>query len=284
MKRLFPILLAVFLFFSACAPGSAPEIQTKTDWRVTDDIIFSLEFEEYPVGVESMRMILKNQSDHTFMYGLGWTFERYEKGEWIRVAIKDNIGFESIGYILSEHSQDTFEIPTWFLAEPLKEGIYRVTGCKLYAEDVEPGGPHEEYPPYRFIFRVSKDAKGPIKADENELPKEDWEWMTDFEMLPLYESENQSIWQFIKGNDGLMALLYRDDTPENEILQEGDLLKLDIFDRKSGHRYPVYLEPTVTIDQVQSADAGFVVRNADAYDTLILIHEGELLLSTPRPE
>jgi len=283
MKRLFPILLAAILFLSSCTPASYPEVQAETDWNVTENITFSLEYDTYPVGVESMRMILKNKSDNAIMYGLGWAFERYEKGEWIPVAIKDNIGFESIGYILSEHSQDPFEISTWFLKEPLKEGTYRVTGCKLYEEGVEPGGQREEYPPYQFIFRISKDAQSPIKASEDELPKEDWEWMTDWEILPIYEAENQSIWKFVKGNDGLIALLYRDDTPENEILQERDLLKLDIFDRKTGKRYPVYQEPTVTIDQVQSANAGFKILYADEYDNLIKFHEGELIFGTPRP-
>ena len=280
MKHLFPILLAVLLLFSACAPVSYPEVQPETDWVVTDDIIFSLEYEEYPVGVESMRMILKNQSDHTLTYGLGWVFERYEKGEWTPVAIKDNIGFESIGYILSEHSQDTFEISTWFLKEPLKEGTYRVTGCKLYIENAEAS--NNEYPPYQFVFRVSKDAQAPIKASEEELPKEDWEWMTDWEILPIYEAENQNIWQFIKGNDGLLALLYRDDTPENEILNEGNLLKMDIIDRKSGERYCVYSEPTVEVDAAHPQENGFRIELGDGNVVFAGIHDDGLFLSAMR--
>ena len=75
------------------------------------------------------------------------------------------------------------------------------------------------------------------------LPKENWEWYTPWEGLNLLENRGESVWQFVEDESGLVAMLHRPNTPENEYYNEGDLLSLQLFDRETGALFPV-CDPT----------------------------------------
>ena len=74
----------------------------------------------------------------------------------------------------------------------------------------------------------------------------------------MYENVGMQLWQFVQGQNGLVAVLYRN-SQENEYYNNGDLLLLDVFDRKTGIRYEVFSEPTVETEAVIPYHDGFKI-------------------------
>ena len=120
-------------------PQDAPEPDTAAGdaiapnnlWTVTDGITLRLLQDAYLPNAQTMTLILENRSDSVMSYGQGWSFEKHEDGEWRTLETIENYGFTLEGYLLFDHDRKTFTIGTWFLNEPLSEGLYRVTGCSL---------------------------------------------------------------------------------------------------------------------------------------------------------
>ena len=246
------------------------EIDPKSIWSVTDGITLRLMQDSYPPGTSSMTMILENRSDSVMMYGEMLSFHEFKNGEWKELETIENYAFYLIAYNLSDHDRQTFQIGTWFLREPLSEGRYRVTGCSLTvypdSESSWDNTNSTEYPPYQLEFTISESATAEPQAPPEEqlslwrLPEiEDWQWYSAGACLEMYERAGMSAWQYVEGNNGLLAILYRPDTPENEYLNIGDLLLLDIIDRKTGKRYEVFKEPTVETEIVTAYQAGFKI-------------------------
>lgn len=232
------------------------------EWTVTEGITLRLMNSEFPEGVERMTLIMENRTDQVMLYGNGWSFERYEEGEWVPLPNREDAAWTSEGYTLFDHKQDTFHVSTFVLAEPLTEGLYRVTGCTLRVaaddDNLSAGGSYTDYPAYQLEFTVKKNAlpdRG-YPPDESEPgglpPKEDWEWYTPWEGLSWMEGSGESVWQFVQDESGLVAMLHRPDTPENEYLNEGDLLALHLFDRRTGELFAVcypHTQDTLFVDQ-----------------------------------
>ena len=245
----------------------------KNLWTVKSGITLRLAQDSYLPGTTEMTLILENRSAFVMSYGQGWSFEKYINGEWRKLECIDNYGFNSLGYTLNEYDKQFFEISTWFLKEPLDVGLYRVTGCSLRvamdSENLVWNGTFIEYPPYQLEFTVSNDAViepdcKPIPMSELsgwQLPEiEDWQWYTWAHCNLMYRNAGFTDWTTIKseGNGRLFAVLYRENTPENEILNIGDKLKMDIFDRQTGRRYEVFTEPKFEYDKVSAYQDGFI--------------------------
>lgn len=266
MKR---VLLCLAMLMLTILPSSEDEIAVNNLWTVTDGITLRLAQDSYPPNPSTMTLILENRSDSVMLYGQGWSFEKSEGGSWRKLETKANYGFTMVGYSLYDHDKKTFAIWIDFLNEPLDEGLYRVTGCSLRVapddQNLSYGMDYVEYPPYQLEFTVSESAT-PEADDmpETQLAKwqlpdiEAWQWYTPWDALSMYEDAGMQFWRFVQGENGLVAILYRN-TRENEYLNAGDLLLLDIFDRKTGKRYEVFTEPTVESQKVLAYKDGFRV-------------------------
>lgn len=237
-------------------------------WTVTDGITLRLMNSEFPEGVERMTLIMENRTDQVMLYGNGWSFERYEEGEWVPLPNREDAAWTMEGYTLYEHKRDVFHVPTSAIQETLTEGFYRVTGCTLRVaaddDNLNYGGDYTDYPAYQLEFAVTKDAL-PDRGWPETSPapgtlreKEDWEWYTPWDGLRLMENRGQTVWQFTQsdGEDGLVALLCRPNAPEYEYLNEGDLLSLYLFDRKTGELYAAVEELAVEQDSVLPGEQG----------------------------
>ena len=304
MKKIMILILcfAMTLPLFACSSKNdepdalPPGLEYSSTYTVTDGIALSLEYDNYPENVQSMKMILENRTDNVMLYGKGWSFEKYvhnPDGEdtWEKVETKGDTAFTAEAYTLYEYDKQTFTIPTSFLKKGLSEGLYRVTGCSLtVTEDEENlifGGQYTDYPPYVLEFSVSKNSTSPVNYEDVKggpaLPKkEDWQWYTVWNAVQLYRQNGMMVWQVVKDDTGLVALLYREDTPENEYLNKGDVLKIDIFDRKTGEFYKVFDEPYAETDSVTPLEnGGFeIVKNEKTYQVTYYatIENNELLL------
>jgi len=280
MKKFLVFVLSLVLLLCSCTaqkdePFSLPPGLTyENSFTVTDGITLSLEYDNYPENVQSLKMILENRTDNVMLYGNGWSFEKYKynpDGEdtWEKVDTKGDVAFTAEGYTLDKYNKQEFIIPTSFLKKGLTEGLYRITGCSLrVAKDdinLAYGGEYTDYPPYVLEFAVTKDSVSPAVAEEDILDssdkytlpeKEDWQWYTAWEAEKLYSQNGFMIWQYVENDNGLYAILYRKDTPENEYLNIGDKLMLDIFDRKTGKTYTVFEKEYVETDSVIPTETG----------------------------
>jgi len=274
-------ILFAFVFMTACynRDGNSDweNIIPNNLWTVTDGITLRLSQDSYLPGTAKMTLILENHSETIMRYGKGWSFEKYINGKWQEVKYKDNYGFTLEGYELSEYNKTIFAITTDSLAEPLSVGLYRVTGCELRvsadSEIFSYDGDFIEHPPYQLEFTVSETADEEIEYKEettelavwqlNEI--ENWQWYTLPDCWSMYENAGMTSWSTIRGKNGLIAVLYREKTPENEILNIGDKLMLDIFDRKTGKRYEISTEPKFEYNEISAYQDGFKVENDNVF-------------------
>ncbi len=292
MKKAFLALLPALAlaFLCACAANGAGDSPTPaglhSEWEVVDGITIRLLQDDYPEGTERMTLVMENRSDRVMLYGNGWSFERYEDGEWKPLPNREDAGFTMEGYTLYEYRKDTFHVSAFALAEPLTEGTYRVTGCTLRVA-VHYGGVYEALPAYRLEFTVSKDAPPEPEQPEETAPpgglapKESWEWYTAWEGLALFEGQGRHVWEIQADGHGLAAFLCRPGGPDGDVLNEGDLLTLHLFDRKTGEICTVFDVPTVEIGAVTPLpDGGFSVSAPEGEYTLKK-DDGEWSVSGP---
>ena len=280
MKKIFVVFIALWLLFTlifmtACYDRTADweDILPNNLWTVTDGITLRLSQDSYLPGTTVMTLILENHSDSVMSYGQGWHFEKYINGKWCELKYKDNYGFTMEGYTLNEYDKQTFYVSAGILSEPLGIGLYRVTGCELRVaandENLSYGGDFVHYPPYQLEFTISETAAEEPERKQPEAlqirEKEDWQWYTAWDIYATYKNAGMTDWATVKGTNGLVAVLYRENTPENEILNIGDKLMLDIFDRKTGKRHEVFAELKVEYNNVSIYQDGFKVDCGDLY-------------------
>lgn len=122
---------------------------------VSEDITASLLQDAYPVGTQALTLVLENRGDETLTYGEEVSFEKFVDGEWKPVRTIDSYCFNSLAYLLEPHSMKAFTISPWFLAEPLRAGLYRVTGGEMWTG----GSRQTPLPAWQVEFRVTEDAQ-----------------------------------------------------------------------------------------------------------------------------
>lgn len=273
MKYTALLLALLTLPLFGCAPRAvdfAALPAPAESYEVCEGITLRLAQREYPVGVQSLTMLMENRGDSVMLYGNGWSFERWQDGGWQPLENRENAAWTAEGYTLMERSMASFNISTFALKEPLKEGLYRATGCALrVAEDdgnLSYGGEYTEYPPYRLEFLVKEGAcPEPPPAEDGEEPgglphKEDWEWHTPWELLSHYEGRGRCVWQYMQEDSGLMAMLWREGSVSDG-LNAGDKLGLAIGDRATGRIWEVLPRYTLEQDGIRAVEGGF------AFDT-----------------
>ena len=142
-------------------PGPAPisqpavmeEPAPETVWEVPGTARLSLLQPEYPTGTEKMTLVVENTGDMEIGYGLPYFCEKYVDDQWSEVEFIDNLIFADVLYTVEPHTVRTMELNWSQLLQPLEEGLYRVTGSKIWI------GEEGETDRWQLDFRITADAQ-----------------------------------------------------------------------------------------------------------------------------
>ena len=137
-------------------PVTVEEPEPETVWEVPDTARLSLLQTEYPVGTEKVTLVIENTGDAEIGYGLHFSCVKFVDGQWSRDNYADGLMFIEIMSIVKPHSVQTMELDWSLLHRPLDEGLYRVTGSKLWIGQGETDAVTD---PWQLDFRVTKDAQ-----------------------------------------------------------------------------------------------------------------------------
>lgn len=174
MKKCFIAALALLLCLTACgqgesgtpaagtraiasqpaapSPASCEEPDPVSVWTIAEGITASLLQDAYPAGTKTLTMVLENRTDLELTYGEALAFHKYVDGQW-QDATREDAAWHDIARILQPHSTGTFSISTGALAQPLDEGLYRITSEEMWIE------PDKTVPGFQVEFRVASGAQ-----------------------------------------------------------------------------------------------------------------------------
>lgn len=146
-------------------------------WSALDGILtVSVLQPAYPVGVETVTVVLENNSLGQVMYGESYSVEKYVDGEWVNVS--GRLAFNAIGLGLAEYDRKTLTVNTEMFPAPLGVGLYRITGTDL-SYTAEDNSSVTVTEPYMVEFLVTEDAPVPT----GELPNKEGVWLTEEEII-----------------------------------------------------------------------------------------------------
>lgn len=133
-------------------PAQEPEPAPESICAVSEEVTVSLLQDAYPVGTERLTLVLDNAGESELGYGGKFSCERYNGGVWEAVEFSEHIGFADVLYLVQPHSAGTLTLNVGLLAQPLEQGLYRITGTNLRI------GTDETSPAWQVSFRVAADA------------------------------------------------------------------------------------------------------------------------------
>lgn len=118
----FIVIIAMFtILFSAW---------TANDVRAEEKLVTGVTVTEVKVTKSNVKLKVKitNGEENPVLYGEPYIVERYENGKWVKLKIKKNRGFNSVGYVLFGKSSETREYNLKFLykRKNLIPGKYRI--------------------------------------------------------------------------------------------------------------------------------------------------------------
>ena len=132
-----------------------------TVWTVTEGVTVSAERADYPVGVETVNLLLDNGSENQLIYGLDYALEKWIDGEWRNVS--GSLSFPAVGCIAEPYQRKTLPIEVGVCPVPLGAGLYRIVGSSFHQSP--PGGAdasgeaNVRYPRCTVEFAVSARAE-----------------------------------------------------------------------------------------------------------------------------
>lgn len=128
------------------------QLVLETVWEIPGTVRLSPLQTEYPAGTEKMTLVIENTGDVEIGYGAVYSCEKLVDGEWQEAGFIDDLCFTDVLYTVKPHAVGTMTLNWGVLREPLDEGLYRVTGSKIWAgEDVTDS--------WQAGFRVTADAR-----------------------------------------------------------------------------------------------------------------------------
>ena len=132
-------------------PVTVEEPEPERVWALPEGVTISPLQTDYPVGTESVTLVIDNSTDLKLGYGEEFSVQKYMNGTWNRVHFRADAAIFDSAYRLQPHSVGTMRIDLGLLAYPLDEGLYRITG-----ESLSVG---EERTSWHVDFRVTADAQ-----------------------------------------------------------------------------------------------------------------------------
>lgn len=100
-----------------------------TEYNNYDGVTMTLD--DSNLSETGISLVVKNEIDKELTFGEDYTLEKKILGQWYRVMHKPSmifksVGWDAIGYPVSQKSERTFEINWEWLYGNLKEGNYRI--------------------------------------------------------------------------------------------------------------------------------------------------------------
>jgi hypothetical protein len=196
---------------------------------------------------------MENRSEYVMIYGYGFVWEQYLGGEWVRLALRDDVAYIGIGMTLNDREAKTFFASTFSLQEPLSEGLYRISRwnpIRIAQDEQNLGwdGNFIERPTYKLEFVVCHSASPEPRPIAPE--RQYWQWYSPWEWYDDMLGEH--VMWFISGkNEGrnLVGILYTDSRDFSWYGQsETGSLFMRIFDRKTGEMYDIFERPPLRPD------------------------------------
>lgn len=151
MKREWAWLLAAGLLLTGCAGGGEQETAEKevpqTEQTVQEEALdpapegltMELEHEVYDPSLTSYTYFIYNNTDQTTgVFGTPYAIQRRDGDDWVDLTMKDNVGWDDIGYTLEPGGTMALSCGFWLYEETPEAGEYRlvkeVDGAMLTAE------------------------------------------------------------------------------------------------------------------------------------------------------
>lgn len=150
MKRGYAWLLAAALLLTGCAGGEQaagePEAPEQTEQIVPaedlapapEGLTMELERQVYDPSLTSYTYFIYNSTDAAVAFGEPYAIQRKDGDSWADLTMRDNVGWEDIGYTLEPGGTMALSCGFWLYEETPAAGEYRlvkeVDGALLTAE------------------------------------------------------------------------------------------------------------------------------------------------------
>lgn len=249
----------------ASVEGEIPR-DPETTWSALDGILTVSALQpEYPVGVETITVVLENNSLGSVMYGLSFSVDKYVDGEWVDVS--GSLSFNAIGLGLVEYDRNTLTISTELFPAPLGVGLYRIIGTDL---SYTAGDNSTVTVTERYVveFLVTEDAPEPT----GELPEKEGFWFTPWELIGEDEIDYP-----IK-NPYAAGLIY-------DITAEGpQYMGINIYDRSTGEKLtqePLWFWADYYQD-IHRGENGEILVESEGMTYLIDVVDGEVVIRSQK--
>ena len=246
----------------ASAPEEIPR-EPETTWIGLDgNLTVSVLQPEYPVGVETITVVIENNSLGTAMYGQSYELQKYVDGAWENAS--GMLSFNAIGYGLEEHQRRTLEFSTSLYPAPLGVGLYRIIGSDI--DYTSPDGASTVVTEqYVVEFLVTEDAPEPT----GELPEKDGFWLTPAEAIGEDEI------QYSMKDPYTAGLTY-------DIMEEGPQnLGLNVYDRSTGEKLteePIWFWADYYQD-MHPGENGEIIVETNAGTYVVDVADGEVVVT-----
>lgn len=131
MKRSkFVLRMTGILFFvgllAACQSPAEPSPYEEAELNALPGVAMVTKEESYPVRPEGVEVIITNNSDQEYFYGVQFSVERLEGEEWFVVPFEDEVAWIEIALILEPGGRNEETLSFELLQQPLEEGTYRI--------------------------------------------------------------------------------------------------------------------------------------------------------------
>lgn len=113
---------------AACGGQSSIEKSSysEEDLNQLDGVSMSTTESNYPVGTSEIEVTISNETEEEYAYGVEFTIEKQEEGEWVVVPFEDGVAWIAIAHILAPKSENAETLSFDLLEKELEEGTYRI--------------------------------------------------------------------------------------------------------------------------------------------------------------
>lgn len=119
--------LLIFVgLLAACQGPAEPSPYEEAELNTLPGVAMVTKEETYSVRPEGVDVIITNNSEQEYFYGVQFSVERLEGEEWVVVPFEDDVAWIEIALILEPGGRNEEFLSFEILQEPLEEGTYRV--------------------------------------------------------------------------------------------------------------------------------------------------------------
>src|SRR5699024_1574656 len=99
-------MLAVSFVLSACGGTAEASPHAEEDINQVTGLTMTTKEKSYPVGTEEIDLVVKNETDEEFFYGVQFSVEKLDGESWVVVPFEDDVAWIEIALILAPKSEN----------------------------------------------------------------------------------------------------------------------------------------------------------------------------------